>query len=412
MKTFGYWSDATGIDLSDQHNSWIQAIPLGKWNHPVYGALDYTKEKAQAFLANIKANARSQDLPIDYEHGEDNSKGTKAAGWVKDAEVRDDGLYLSVDWTDEAAESIKKKEFKYFSPTLADEWEHPSTGQKIKNVLFGGALTNRPFLKGILPVNLSELFAEEPKKQIISLFSSDDTGFDPSKLVESLLSKLSEPSGSGTGGDPKGDNMDPKELRKLLGLAETATDEEVTKKLSELVNPPKSNPYEGKSAEEILAALINQGKNPGLTALTDLVKAQHDQLKMLSEQRAELEADQRIKAFEEGINNPNVELTDDLRNQLKQILLSSPKEIGDEVLEAYKATFNLGLIDVSKQGWQTRAGMSSATERFMGEVAEAQRLAGGEAKLSFADACTKIARENPTLARAYHEEAYVETGSY
>ena len=75
-----------------------------------------------------------------------------------------------------------------------DEFVHPRTGVKYHDVLNGGGLTNRPFLKGIAPVNLSELFAAE------------------------------------------GDQMDPKALRAALGLKEDASDAEVMKPINNFLS--------------------------------------------------------------------------------------------------------------------------------------------------------------------------------
>lgn len=155
---FGYINDLTATGLSDsltdeEHQSWIQAFPVGKWTHPTYGDIEMTLEKAVSMAANVNAGVRGQDLDIDYDHKEVRQD---AAGWVQKAEAREDGLWLFIDWTKEAVQKIKDKAYRYFSPEFADEWEHTASGQKFKNVLFGGALTNRPHLKGILPINLSE----------------------------------------------------------------------------------------------------------------------------------------------------------------------------------------------------------------------------------------------------------------
>ena len=113
-------------------SSWIQAMPLGKYNHPVYGEIDITPERVQQFAANVAANVRGQELDIDYDHKE---YGGDAAGWVKSAEARlnesdprHNGLWVLVEWVHDAYEKIKKGAYKYFSPEFEDEWKHPVTG--------------------------------------------------------------------------------------------------------------------------------------------------------------------------------------------------------------------------------------------------------------------------------------------
>jgi len=145
---------------------------LGNWTHPVYGEIKVTKDRVKRFSANINNKVRGADLDIDYEHkvGPD---GGKAAGWIVKAEDRGDkGLYVRVSWTKKAKEAIKDKEYRYFSPEYLDEWKHPSTGKKYQDVLCGGALTNRPFLKEIAPINLADYFDVPSGK-----FSQDDANY-------------------------------------------------------------------------------------------------------------------------------------------------------------------------------------------------------------------------------------------
>src|SRR5687768_14389241 len=157
----GYWVDLSEAAIkleelpSGGAQSWIQAMPLGTYHHPRYGKIDIDLQRVQQFAANVNAGVRGIDLDIDYDH---KILRTDAAGWVRKAEARGaEGLWLLVEWTKEAAEKIKNKAFRYFSPEFEDEWEHPKTRQRIKNVLAGGGLTNRPYLKDIQPINLSDL---------------------------------------------------------------------------------------------------------------------------------------------------------------------------------------------------------------------------------------------------------------
>src|SRR5689334_15458589 len=111
----GYLVDLSTVQLSDgdSPSSWIQAMPLGKYQHPVYGEIDITPDRVQRFADNVKNKVRDTDLDIDYDH-----KATtgEAAGWVKDAEARADGLWVFVEWTKSAAQKIKERAYKYFSP--------------------------------------------------------------------------------------------------------------------------------------------------------------------------------------------------------------------------------------------------------------------------------------------------------
>jgi phage I-like protein len=221
-QNFGYYADLGSLVLGESdYTGWIHAMRPGKYTHPEYGELDLSVERLTRFADSVTTNVRGIELDIDYDHKLDVAKGSQAAGWIKGAEVRPDGtgLWLKVAFTKDAYQDIKSKKYKYFSPEFVDEWVNPQ-GQKFQDVLNGGGITNRPFLKDLLPLNLSELSFGDPV---------EESNNDP---------------------QDKGDEVDMKKLREVLGLAETSTDEEVYKAFGEKLNaapptppvPPKEDP--------------------------------------------------------------------------------------------------------------------------------------------------------------------------
>ena len=157
-----YWVDLQGVTFDEDRpdSSWLQAFPVGEYTHEVYGKIKMTVERARNMASNIIRKVRGIDLAIDYGH----QSGKEAAGWVTSAEARQDGLWLFVEWTKEAANKIRAGEYRYFSPEYMDSWIHPQTQEKFKDVMVGGGLTNRPFLKNIMPVNLSEIEGHQDPK--------------------------------------------------------------------------------------------------------------------------------------------------------------------------------------------------------------------------------------------------------
>lgn len=156
---FGYISltETMQFDADNVKASWIQAFPLGKWKHPVYGAIEMTKERVARFVKNLNDKITDNQLHVDFRHKRDPAKGGEAAGWIAMAEDRgDDGLWINIEWTDDAAKEIKERKWKYFSPEYADDWEN-NKGDKFQDVLLGGAVTNQPFLREIQPINLEEV---------------------------------------------------------------------------------------------------------------------------------------------------------------------------------------------------------------------------------------------------------------
>src|SRR5690242_18134493 len=103
----GYWADLQGVQLNEQNQSWVHAARPNTYQHPVYGKLDFTFDRLRRLADSVKNKVRGVDIDIDYDHKQDIAKGGKAAGWVRDADVRSDGLWLLVEWTEAAAKSIK-----------------------------------------------------------------------------------------------------------------------------------------------------------------------------------------------------------------------------------------------------------------------------------------------------------------
>lgn len=157
---FYLFADAATL-VSDDGVKWIEAIAPKTYTTPAYGDVEITPEKINAFAHGINTMIRGQDVAINYEHGADPSKGLKAAGWIKQARTNSRGnLELAVDFTEPAKQEIKNGEWKYFSLEWDDQWLHPD-GVIYTDVVMGGALTNRPVAKGLMPINFSEIFKEK-----------------------------------------------------------------------------------------------------------------------------------------------------------------------------------------------------------------------------------------------------------
>jgi len=193
-------------------SSTIQAYPFGTYQHPRYGKLVMDKKTADEFAMNVNQGVTTTKLYIDFDH-----EDGPAAGWVASADVDGEGLNLSVDWTEKGVTAIQSSEYRYFSPYYAKKWKHPKTGIVHKNVMLGGGLVNRPFLRDINPVALgdhmdwkeflktslgddadkavsliSEAINEEVDKKTTSLKSDIETDFNAkldtqNQLIASLI---------------------------------------------------------------------------------------------------------------------------------------------------------------------------------------------------------------------------------
>ncbi len=132
----------------------VQYLRVGKFNHPKYGKFEITPMILAELKQSFDKRVRGIDTSFDYFHDSDK----EASGWAKAFELSDDGqaLYAEVDWTPTAEKKLSEKELKYFSPDFGFKWTNPETGEVHKNVIFGGGLTNRPFVKGMEAIVASE----------------------------------------------------------------------------------------------------------------------------------------------------------------------------------------------------------------------------------------------------------------
>ena len=98
-------------------------------------------------------------VPVDYDHSFVESGDSTAAGWIVHMERRGDTLYEQVKWTPRAAQQIADGEFRFYSAEFTDSWIN-ERGHDEGFTVLAGALTNRPFLRDLAPVALSQKVVE------------------------------------------------------------------------------------------------------------------------------------------------------------------------------------------------------------------------------------------------------------
>lgn len=375
MSKMSYLVDLSTLkfdELAENVSSWIMAMPIGKYNHPVYGKIDITSDRVQRFAANVNNGVRGIDLDIDYDHKE---YGGEAAGWVRQAEPRNDGLWILVEWTTKAYEAIKSKAYRYFSPEFDDTWTHPSSGEKFKDVLFGGGITNRPFLKGIQPLNLSEDYYKTGEIKL-----KENNSMDPDQI---------------------------KELAAKLGLDESATSEmlfgALMLKLStpEVVEPVEPND-DGEEATEQTSVTAQLSEHPLIKKLTEQLEKQSTALK-------EREIGDTIKSLNESaikgghLIAPAHEtairklLSESINDEYSTVLVKLLSDIFGEVGPA------AGEIAKTKK---LAEDAQTDTKKFNDTVTKLMN----ERKIGYAEAAVIAAAEDESAFEAYRNDSYAREG--
>jgi phage I-like protein len=128
---------------SDEAPEWIELIPAGKFS-AVDGRGPFLNEDPEGVVAASIAKMPQVGLVVDYDHSTDlaapEGRPAPAAGWLKQFKVEDGAVFARIEWTREAAETLKEKKYRYVSPVF----EHDKAGH-VERIL-RAALTNNPAL--------------------------------------------------------------------------------------------------------------------------------------------------------------------------------------------------------------------------------------------------------------------------
>lgn len=182
----------------------VQVFRVGKFNHPRYGEFEITPLTLQEMKQNFDNKIRGVDIAFDYFHNSDE----EASGWPTDLYLSEDlnELWARVDWTPKARQKLSEREIRYFSPDFAFQWEDPETGQTFKNVLFGGGLTNRPFVK-----DMAAIVATEQEREQMKLEELETKLVKLSEDNEAMKKKMAEMADAAAADKKDGDDDEGKE---------------------------------------------------------------------------------------------------------------------------------------------------------------------------------------------------------
>lgn len=348
------WIDAAAlVDLdameAGEPASQIQILRTGIWEHPVFGTIEITEQTLQDFVDNFYAGLPGTDIAVDQSHQPDQG----AAGWFRDLYKRGTELWADIGWTPMGVQLIRDEIFRYFSPEFDVVYTDAETGEKTKNVLRGGGLTNRPFIRGMAPVMLSEtILATVPQQRAIPRAGKESAM--PIQLSEAVATRLN-----------LARSVEPDALIAALETAFQVAD--------------------AADAERRQLAEQNTALNAANQELNNRVTALEAGLRTAEWERY------RDGQIREG------RLTMALAETFQPLFLSDPDQ-------AKKIIAALPRIDLTEHG--SRSADSAVTDqpadkRFLAEITAYQR----EHKVSFTEAYRAVAAEKPDLAREYLEVA-------
>lgn len=177
----------------------IQVIPYGQYDTPKYPGMPYLCDEQSFDAVMNEFAAQKNDMVIDYEHQTmaEPPVEAPASGWIKQLINKGkDGIWAVVEWTKRAQEMIANKEYRYISPVFL---RRKTDGRIVK--LLNVALTNQPNIDGMVPLTNKQFTDRQSHKE------------------ESKMKKLLA----------------------LLGLAETATEDEAVVAINKLIDAGKAH---------------------------------------------------------------------------------------------------------------------------------------------------------------------------
>ena len=192
---------------------WIELIPAGEFKgRDGRGPFRLTDPKK--VIGATRALQMDAGLPIDYDHATDfgapEGRPAPAAGWICGFDDRDGSLWGKVEWTAHGAEAVAMREYRYISPVF----EYAENGDVVR--LLRAALTNNPNLF------LTAISSRNGSRQVES-GKGNRRGQEDSRHMNAFAS----------------------EVRKLLGLADESTPEELLEAIAELVKQNEASKTEG-----------------------------------------------------------------------------------------------------------------------------------------------------------------------
>ena len=131
----------------------IQIMRAWQWNHQLYWKINVDHTVLKDVVKNFDSNERWIELAVDENH----EPNHKALAWYKKLYLQGkDALFATLELTKKGAELLNEGAYKYFSPEIVFQKKDEETGKVQKNLLIGGAFTNRPFFKAMQPLLASE----------------------------------------------------------------------------------------------------------------------------------------------------------------------------------------------------------------------------------------------------------------
>lgn len=181
---------------------WVHLLPMGQIK--ARDGRRFVLDDPEAIVAVFETGGL--DLPVDYEHASEKPEAKRsgpvpAAGWIKQLQVRADGLWGRVEWTARARDMIGNREYRFLSPAILFNKEDRRV-VKLK----GAGLVHSPALHLTALASQEDEMAETPAfmARLAELLKLDESA-DEDNILQALEARLASESAtaSETAPDPE-----------------------------------------------------------------------------------------------------------------------------------------------------------------------------------------------------------------
>lgn len=245
-------------DVDGKKMSTIQMLKMGTFEHPMWGRLEFNTKVFGSFIKNFNSGIPQNELALDFKHMSENG----AAAWIKKVFSKSGGLFFEVEWTPKGQQSVEDKEFKFTSVEYVEQYKDRESNRLHGPTILGGGLTNRPFIKGMSPIAMSE------DGETIFEFKeiNEDRGGESMKTLEEIKGIIN------------GINVKVTELSEKITAKPDDKDlikemTNLTKELSEANEELKTFKVDDKSAEFNKLETTNVKLTDDIKALSDTIKS-------------------------------------------------------------------------------------------------------------------------------------------
>ncbi len=177
--------------LASGKNPVVTITRTGKFYDPRYGEFEITRRMLQSMVENFDKGVYGQRIVLDVSHRPSDG----AAGFFTRLFLDGNKLRGEVELTEYGLEAIKKRGFIYLSAEFSENFVDNEQREEHGPTLLGAALTPRPVIKRLDPIQLSEAALDDKPTYVsrrIQTLLSEDLNMNMKELLKELRKRLSE----------------------------------------------------------------------------------------------------------------------------------------------------------------------------------------------------------------------------